>query len=160
MPFFLIMCELFNGVLHPKEEMSVFWAYTMYYLAPFTYWIGGILSMIMKGAKVTCTASELITFHAPPNQTCVQYAGSWISSATGYLANPDDMGNCQYCSYKYGDEVGNTFTFSLLLSFFISFILIRFYFPFFCLSPFLPFFLPAKVVELIDIIIHPVPRRK
>ncbi|KAG5304379.1 ABC transporter [Histoplasma capsulatum G186AR] len=104
MPFFLIMCELFNGVLHPKEEMSVFWAYTMYYLAPFTYWIGGILSMIMKGAKVTCTASELITFHAPPNQTCVQYAGSWISSATGYLANPDDMGNCQYCSYKYGDE--------------------------------------------------------
>ncbi|QSS64157.1 ABC transporter [Histoplasma capsulatum] len=95
MPFFLIMCELFNGVLHPKEEMSVFWAYTMYYLAPFTYWIGGILSMIMKGAKVTCTASELITFHAPPNQTCVQYAGSWISSAMGYLANPDDMGNCQ-----------------------------------------------------------------
>ncbi|EGC41569.1 ABC multidrug transporter [Histoplasma capsulatum var. duboisii H88] len=104
MPFFLIMCELFNGVLHPKEEMSVFWAYTMYYLAPFTYWIWGMLSMIMKGAKVTCTASELITFHAPPNQTCVQYAGSWISSATGYLANPDDMGNCQYCSYKYGDE--------------------------------------------------------
>ncbi|OJD17438.1 hypothetical protein AJ78_02463 [Emergomyces pasteurianus Ep9510] len=104
MPFFLIMCELFNGVLHPQADMPVFWAYTMYYLAPFTYWIGGILAMVMKGAEVTCDASELITFHAPPNETCVQYAGTWISSAMGYLANPDDMGNCQYCSYKYGDE--------------------------------------------------------
>ncbi|EQL32031.1 ATPase [Blastomyces dermatitidis ATCC 26199] len=104
MPFFLVMCELFNGVLQPQDEMPVFWAYTMYYLTPFTYWIGGILSMIMKGAEVTCDASELITFHAPSNQTCGQYAGEWISTALGYLANPDGKGDCQYCSYKYGDE--------------------------------------------------------
>ncbi|PGH03704.1 hypothetical protein AJ79_07286 [Helicocarpus griseus UAMH5409] len=104
MPFFLIMCELFNGVLQPQAEMNVFWAYTMYYIAPFTYWIGGILAMVMKGAQVTCDANELITFHAPPNETCAQYAGSWLASSQGYLANPDDMGSCQYCSYSYGDD--------------------------------------------------------
>ncbi|ODH46921.1 hypothetical protein GX48_07006 [Paracoccidioides brasiliensis] len=104
MPFFLIMCELFNGILRPQTEMPAFWAYTMYYIAPFTYWIGGILSMVMKGVKVTCDASELITFFAPPNQTCAEYAGSWITSARGYLANPESMERCQYCSYRLGDD--------------------------------------------------------
>ncbi|PGH26822.1 hypothetical protein AJ80_01401 [Polytolypa hystricis UAMH7299] len=104
MPFFLIMCELFNGVLRPQDEMPRVWAYTMYYIAPFTYWIGGILSMVLAGVPVTCEPSELTTFHAPPNQTCGEYSAAWLSSNPGYLANPNDMSSCQYCPYKYGDE--------------------------------------------------------
>lgn len=105
MPFFILMCELFNGVLRPQTEMPVFWAYTMYYITPFTYWIGGILSSILHGQPVICAASELVTFRAPPTKTCGEYAESFLASSTGYLTNPNDMGDCQYCPYLVGDEV-------------------------------------------------------
>lgn len=109
MPFFLIMCELFNGVLRPQAQMPVFWANTMYYIGPFTYWIGGILSMVMKGVPVECESSELSSFYSPPNQTCSEYASSWLSSNKGHLANPNDMGTCHYCQYSYGDDVSALF---------------------------------------------------
>ena len=105
MPFFIIMCDLFNGVMQPQAEMPVFWAYTMYYLGPFTYWIGGILSMILEGQPVVCEPSELITFNAPPGMTCMEYAGAFLDSSPGYLANPDGVGSCQYCPYEFGDDV-------------------------------------------------------
>ena len=45
MPFFIVMCEFFNGVLQPQRLMPAVWAYTMYYVAPFTYWIQGMVAM-------------------------------------------------------------------------------------------------------------------
>ncbi|KAL1955741.1 hypothetical protein VTO42DRAFT_8139 [Malbranchea cinnamomea] len=104
MPFFVIMCELFNGVLRHQEDMPVFWAYTMHYITPFTYWIGGILSMILTGQEVTCEPSEMVTFEAPPSLTCGEYARSFLESNAGYLANPDAVGSCQYCPYSVGDD--------------------------------------------------------
>ena len=105
MPFFLIMCEIFSGVLRPQAEMPVFWAYTMYYITPFTYWVGGILSVILTGQEVTCDPNELVTFKAPPLQTCEEYAKPWLDVSAGYLQNPGDMGSCQYCPYGVGDDV-------------------------------------------------------
>lgn len=115
MPFFVIMCELFNGVLRSQDEMPVFWAYTMYYVAPFTYWIGGILSAILAGQPVTCTASELVSFDSPPGITCADYARSFLESGAGYLANPEAMGVCRYCPYSVGDDVSIPFGFLLYM---------------------------------------------
>lgn len=108
MPFFIIMCELFNGILQPHSQMPAFWKYTMYYITPFTYWIGGVLTSVLRGTKVVCSQSELTMFGSPPNVTCGEYAGSWLESkGVGYLSNPDGMGECGYCEYSYGDDVSS-----------------------------------------------------
>ncbi|KAL4923788.1 putative ABC multidrug transporter [Aspergillus undulatus] len=105
MPFFIIMCELFNGILQPHQNMPAFWAYTMYYVTPFTYWIGGVLTSVLRGVPVICDESELTVFQSPANMTCGEYAGSWLTEhGVGYLSNPDDLGECGYCEYSYGDD--------------------------------------------------------
>ncbi|KFY17638.1 hypothetical protein V491_04960 [Pseudogymnoascus sp. VKM F-3775] len=88
MPFMVIMCELFNGVLRPQMEMPVVWRYTMYYAAPFTYWIGGILSTVLAGQPIICAENDLSFFVPPEGQTCAMYAEAWLSSTTGYLVDP------------------------------------------------------------------------
>ncbi|KAK1148424.1 hypothetical protein N8T08_009427 [Aspergillus melleus] len=105
MPFFIIMCELFNGILQPHENMPAFWAYTMYYATPFTYWIGGVLTSVLRGTPVICDESELTIFESPSHLTCGEYAGAWLEEkGVGYLYNPDDSGKCGYCEYSYGDD--------------------------------------------------------
>ena len=109
MPFLVIMCELFNGVLRPQSQMPVVWKYTMYYVAPFTYWIGGILSMTLSGRPVVCSSADLTYFEAPPGQSCAQYAGEWLMVATGYLVDENASGKCGYCRYSVADEVSFLF---------------------------------------------------
>ncbi|KAJ6004038.1 hypothetical protein N7522_005683 [Penicillium canescens] len=105
MPFFIILGELFNGILRPHEQMPTFWKYTMYYITPFTYWVGGVLTSVLRGTEVVCTQSELTIFESPPNMTCGEYAGSWLDTkGVGYLSNPDGLGRCGYCEYSYGDD--------------------------------------------------------
>ncbi|KAI8654717.1 Cytochrome P450 monooxygenase [Fusarium keratoplasticum] len=104
MPFFVVMCEFFNGVLQPKELMPAVWRYTMYYIGPFTYWISGIVAMILGRVSVRCLDSELIRFEAPPNTTCGEYANDWLSGSKGYLENPSAFGDCGYCQYAAGED--------------------------------------------------------
>ncbi|KAJ5289363.1 uncharacterized protein N7443_009616 [Penicillium atrosanguineum] len=105
MPFFIIMCELFNGILRPHEQMPAFWKYTMYYITPFTYWIGGVLTSVLRGTTVVCNESELTLFQSPPHMTCGEYANSWLTAkGIGYLSNPESTEVCGYCEYSYGDD--------------------------------------------------------
>ncbi|KAL4733959.1 ABC-2 type transporter-domain-containing protein [Aspergillus similis] len=109
MPFFIIMCETMNGILQPHKNMPVFWAYTMYYITPFTYWIGGVLTSVLRGVPVICDEDELTVFQSPPNITCSDYAGPWLAKkGVGYLSNPDGSGDCGYCEYSYGDDYLST----------------------------------------------------
>lgn len=105
MPLFVIMCEFFNGVLQPRELMPAVWRYTIYYIGPFTYWISGIVTMVLTGVSVTCTDAELMRFDVPSNTTCSEYASDWLSGSKGYLANPDASGDCGYCQYANGEDV-------------------------------------------------------
>lgn len=104
-PFFLIMCETFNGILRPYSQIPVFWRYTMYYVNPFTYWIGGVLSSTMSGFVIHCEPGELNNFQAPPGETCFTYAKDWLVEAGGYIVDiGDDGGLCGYCKYSDADK--------------------------------------------------------
>jgi ATP-binding cassette subfamily G (WHITE) protein 2 (SNQ2) len=108
MPFFIIMCELFNGILRPPQQMPVFWQYTMYYITPFTYWVGGTMAMILTGRSVVCEADELVDFELPINSTCGTFAEPFLQSTSGYISNPDEgqAGEmCGYCQYSSGEDV-------------------------------------------------------
>ena len=106
MPFFIIMCELFNGILRPQSQMPAFWKYTMYYVTPFTYWIGEVLTSVLRGTPVVYSQSELAIFESPPNTTCSEYANAWLDAkAVGYLSNPDGMSKCGHCDCSLGDDV-------------------------------------------------------
>ncbi|KAG9242225.1 pleiotropic drug resistance protein, ABC superfamily [Calycina marina] len=104
MPFLAIMCELFNGVLRPHDQMPVIWRYTMYYVAPFTYWIGGVLSTVLSGRPVVCDAKDLNYFRPPSGQTCGEYAGSWAASSVGYLVDQNSTESCGYCQYSSAND--------------------------------------------------------
>lgn len=106
LPFFFVMFSLFNGVVRPYSQLSVFWKYWMYYLNPSTYWIGGVIAATFPGVKVRCEGKEAAYFNPPPGQTCAQYAGSFVTDIAkrGYLLNPTDTTNCGYCPYATGEE--------------------------------------------------------
>ena len=105
LPFFFVMFSLFNGVVRPYEQLSVFWRYWMYYLNPSTYWIGGVIAATLRDIPVQCAPQEAARFDPPPGQTCGQYAGAFVVSAgRGYLTNPEATAACGYCQYKDGVE--------------------------------------------------------
>ncbi|KAL9602675.1 MAG: hypothetical protein Q9219_001665 [cf. Caloplaca sp. 3 TL-2023] len=105
LPFFFVMFSLFNGVVRPYEQLSVFWKYWMYHANPSTYWIGGVLAATMPDLPVRCAPQEAAYFDPPPPLTCTQYAGNFVTQAArGYLINPDDTSRCGYCPYATGEE--------------------------------------------------------
>ncbi|KAI0873533.1 ABC-2 type transporter-domain-containing protein [Hypoxylon argillaceum] len=104
LPFFFVMFGLFNGVVQPYRMLPVFWRYWIYYVNPSTYWIGGMLATTLSGSPVRCDVSETARFDTPGGQTCQEYAGTYASSAGGYLLNPDARADCQYCPYSSGDQ--------------------------------------------------------
>ena len=96
------MFTLFNGVVRPYSQLSVFWRYWMYYINPSTYWIGGVLAATLNNTPVRCAPEEAAYFNPPPGQTCGSYAETFANMATGYLTNPDATNNCGYCPYSSG----------------------------------------------------------
>ncbi|KAI5925375.1 ABC-2 type transporter-domain-containing protein [Camillea tinctor] len=104
LPFFFVVFALFNGVVQPFSMLPAFWRYWLYYLNPSTYWIGGMLAATLDGSPVNCEVSETARFDAPPNQTCLEYAGQFAETAGGYLLNPGASVDCQYCPYRSGNQ--------------------------------------------------------
>ena len=105
LPFFFVMFGLFNGVVRPYSQMSVFWRYWMYYVNPSTYWIGGVLAATLSNTPIQCSATEAAYFNPPPGSTCSSYASEFVTNAAqGYLTNPDATANCGYCPYGSGVE--------------------------------------------------------
>ena len=105
LPFFFVMFGLFNGVIQPYSSMNVFYRYWIYYLLPSTYWIGGVISAVLRDLPVQCAPSEAAYFNPLPGQTCAQYAGRFVTQAgRGYLTNPNATTECGYCPYRDGVE--------------------------------------------------------
>ncbi|KAF9984142.1 hypothetical protein BGZ65_000928 [Modicella reniformis] len=103
-PFIFSILNLFCGVMMPKLSMPKFWSSWMYWLDPYRYIIEGLVSVQLHNVPVRCGSDEYSVFNVPVGQTCEQYAAEFLKSATGYLNNPTDTSNCQYCEYLYGQD--------------------------------------------------------
>jgi ABC-type multidrug transport system permease subunit len=98
-----MMSIIFSGVLQTKTALPGFWVF-VYYLSPFTYWISGIVSTMLHGRAVECSALETLVFNPPPNMTCGQYLGPLTGKTPGTLQNPMDTEACRYCSVSVADQ--------------------------------------------------------
>ncbi|KAF3388146.1 ABC transporter G family member 19 [Talaromyces pinophilus] len=113
LPFFFVMCNLFNGVIRSYASYPVFWKYWLYYVNPITWWIRGTLSAVLPAVTVECASQEVTYFTPPDGQSCASYAGNWVSNiaGTGYLlpeTNGGGGGECGYCMYSNGSEYMHT----------------------------------------------------
>jgi ABC-type multidrug transport system permease subunit len=78
----------------------------MYYLNPFTYVLGGMLTFGIWDSKVNCKEEELAYFD-PPNGTCASYLKDYMASAAGSavnLLNPNATSGCEVCKYSHGSD--------------------------------------------------------
>ena len=113
LPFFFVMFAMFNGVVVPYSQLSVFWKYWMYYLNPSQWWISGVMSSVLADVKVQCAPNEAAYFNPPPGQTCNDYASAFVHTVgQGYLTNPDSTSDCGYCPYGSGREYLTTLNIS------------------------------------------------
>ncbi|KAJ2254938.1 ATP-binding cassette transporter snq2 [Coemansia sp. RSA 451] len=99
---------LYCGILLPYSLLPSVWRYTLYWLSPYRYWLESIVSNELHSVPVRCRANELFVFDPPANTTCLEYAGEWVSQATGYLQNPEATLACNYCQFKVGNEYYKT----------------------------------------------------
>ncbi|KAF8937718.1 ABC-2 type transporter-domain-containing protein [Dissophora ornata] len=103
-PFIFSSLNLFCGVMMPKDSMPKFWSSWMYWLNPYHYVIEGLVTVQLHGVQVHCKDDEFSVFNPPSGQTCGQYTTDFMKVAAGYINNPDDTSNCQYCQYSYGQD--------------------------------------------------------
>ncbi|KAL1799987.1 hypothetical protein ACET3X_000329 [Alternaria dauci] len=98
-----LMSILFNGVLQPPGQLPGFWMF-MYRVSPFTYWIGGMVSTMLSGRRVVCSADEVSVFDPPAGQTCGAYLADYAAAAGGSIQNPEATASCNYCSLSNADQ--------------------------------------------------------
>ncbi|KAI5918408.1 ABC-2 type transporter-domain-containing protein [Camillea tinctor] len=101
----VMMSLIFCGVLQAPNLLPVFWTF-MYRVSPFTYWIGGIVAILLHGRPVNCSSAETAIFNPPSGQTCGEYMATFLASpaVTGNIQNPDDSSACRFCSYTTADQ--------------------------------------------------------
>lgn len=103
---------IFSGVLVPHSSLNTFYRYWLYWLDPFRWFLGGHIEDTLHNVQVHCSQSDLSIFDPRPGQTCGEYAADFLSTAAGYLSNPDATSNCGYCPYTTGDDYAATMDYS------------------------------------------------
>jgi len=103
-PFLLVLFSVFCGVTAPYATLPTFWRRWMYWLDPFTWLVSGLVSTGLHEVPVVCQDDEFSVFTSPAGQTCGQWANGFASAVGGYINNPNDTGNCQFCQYSVGDS--------------------------------------------------------
>ncbi|KAI5121205.1 hypothetical protein M0805_006006 [Coniferiporia weirii] len=92
----------FNGVLQPFRELG--WWQWMYRLSPFTYLIEGLLGQAIGHQEINCATQELVKVSPLSGQTCSQFLSAYMSTAGGYVQNPDATSDCLFCSSRTTDQ--------------------------------------------------------
>lgn len=105
-PLLLGTLVSFCGVLVPYGQIQAFWRYWMYYLNPFNYLMGSMLTFSLWGQDVKCSEVELARFDPPANTTCRNYLESYLQGIgrAANLLNPDDTSQCKVCTYTKGED--------------------------------------------------------
>ncbi|KFY41728.1 hypothetical protein V494_02834 [Pseudogymnoascus sp. VKM F-4513 (FW-928)] len=102
----------FAGVLQPYSQLPVFWKYWMYYLNPYTYLIGGLVTQPLYDVDVVCDAKDLASFAPSNGSTCGEYMAKFFETGFGYLVDPESKTNCEYCAFKTGGEYAKTLNYN------------------------------------------------
>ncbi|KAJ5688500.1 hypothetical protein N7462_002892 [Penicillium macrosclerotiorum] len=104
-PLIVNSLVLFCGAFVPQPELNVFWKYWFYYLDPFNYVLGGMLTFGIWNATVTCSSDEFAYFD-PPNGTCKDYLSDFMAGTGSAinLINPEATSQCQVCQYSRGSD--------------------------------------------------------
>ncbi|KAK4101105.1 ABC transporter-like protein [Parathielavia hyrcaniae] len=98
-----LLSVIFSSVMQSRVALPGFWTF-MYHASPFTYWISGVVSTMLHGRAIECSAAENLTFKPPPNMTCVDYLIPLADQALGTLLNPMDREVCRYCPFGVADQ--------------------------------------------------------
>lgn len=113
LPFFFVTFATLNGVVVPYFQLPTFWRHWMYYANPSQWWISGVISTVLADIPVSCSQKEAPYFNPPPDQTCAEYAATFVRTAgRGYITNPTESSNCGYCPYTSGTEFSATLNIS------------------------------------------------
>ncbi|KAF3809967.1 Brefeldin A resistance protein [Colletotrichum gloeosporioides] len=108
-PIFFLFVVSFCGVVVPPMQLPTFWRSWMYWLSPFHYLLEAFLGAAIHDQPVQCQPGEFARFQPPPNQSCQDYAQSYIAQAGGYVQTGEG-GICEFCQYATGDEFGAGFS--------------------------------------------------
>jgi ABC-type multidrug transport system permease subunit/ABC-type multidrug transport system ATPase subunit len=94
----------FCGVLVPYTQIQVFWRYWIYWLNPFNYLIGSLLTFTIWDTEVVCNPEELAVFDLVGEISCGQYLTDYLNGvgSGSRLLNPDATGRCQVCPFSSG----------------------------------------------------------
>jgi ATP-binding cassette, subfamily G (WHITE), member 2, PDR len=106
----VMMSLIFCGVLQSPDLLPRFWVW-MYRVSPFTYWIGGMVALLLHGRAVECSEAETSVFDPPAaggggTTTCGEYMADFLAEpgVLGRLQNPGDVAACRYCAYTVADD--------------------------------------------------------
>jgi ATP-binding cassette subfamily G (WHITE) protein 2 (SNQ2) len=105
-PLIIGILVSFCGVLVPYAQIQAFWRYWIYYVNPFNYLMGSLLTFSVFDAKVQCTEQEFAIFDPPSGQTCATYLAEYlagIGSRTN-LVNPEATAACKVCEFGRGSD--------------------------------------------------------
>lgn len=96
----------FCGVLVPYAQIQPFWRYWMYYLNPFNYLMGSLLTFTTFDTPVYCDEREFAIFDPPGDATCGEYLAPYKLGfgARTNLTNPDALSGCRVCQYGQGSD--------------------------------------------------------
>ncbi|QDS72894.1 hypothetical protein FKW77_007666 [Venturia effusa] len=96
----------FCGVLVPYSQIQPFWRYWMYYLNPYNYLMGSLLTFVDFDRPVRCTEAEFAIFDPPSGQTCGQYLAAWSGGpgSRTNVTNPEATSACRVCQYQRGSD--------------------------------------------------------
>ncbi|PNP75260.1 hypothetical protein FNYG_11403 [Fusarium nygamai] len=103
-PLLLTVLVSFCGVLVPYSNIQNFWKYWLYYINPFNYLMGSMLTFDMWGSDVKCKESEFARFSPPNGTTCGEYLKEWLTHVPSKLINPDATEECKVCTYSKADD--------------------------------------------------------
>ncbi|KAJ7707403.1 P-loop containing nucleoside triphosphate hydrolase protein [Mycena rosella] len=101
--FFFSFSMNFNGVLQPFRALG--WWRWMYRVSPYTYLTEGLLGQALGKHPITCSPVELVKVDPTFGQTCGEFFAPYISSAGGYVANPNASSACEFCSTSTTDQL-------------------------------------------------------
>ncbi|KAL4922815.1 ABC-2 type transporter-domain-containing protein [Aspergillus aurantiobrunneus] len=108
-PCFFTFIVAFCGVVVPYRALPTFWQSWMYWLTPFHYLLEGFLGVVVHNVPMECVEREEAFFSLPPGSaSCQEYAGAFVSQATGYVRDAGS-GMCAYCLFANGDEFATNF---------------------------------------------------